>query len=468
MCRRFRQLCLAPELLRTVRISKRFGGAAAAARSLLAWLARHGAHVRQLDLELSVFCCGADAGSAEEEELGSLVAACVRAVAGHLQQLRLGFGTPLVHLAWLPQLRSLQSLDASNNFYRELCFAFDASGMAALQEMRLAGHPLVLQATARLPIALTSLTVDGSGKSSSMPQQVIRAGMGGPSHSTLVPACCLSTLHRRTPRAPPPPPPPSPCVQVAQLPNLRRLSLKNAAYSSSGMAPLSGLTALTSLELVHLRHLPPPAALAALTGLRHLCLEFYCSRQQAAATLDGALLALRQLTCLALTGVDAVPAAVGSLPHLQRLFFWRQHDEADRERDERWDDFRAEEGLELEEESLEALHLPHPHTLRCLRVLGTNFRIAAASVPALVAMPALEELWLPGAPHDRGVSAERWNDFWGWAARHPPLRRFYVFDLDSYQRAARELISLWAARPSLHVRLSDAWPMSFEAAFRAK
>jgi hypothetical protein len=164
--RRFRQLCCAPELLRNIRVDALDAKALPTARALLPWLMQHGAHVQRLQLRLTGFA------ESDRSELASLISSCVTAcgTAGQLQELELSSETPLAPLAWLPAMRSLQWLDVGS-YACELKLTADASGLTALQHMRLHGQRVIFAAPARLPLALTSLQLCGDG-SPEMPQQV--------------------------------------------------------------------------------------------------------------------------------------------------------------------------------------------------------------------------------------------------------------------------------------------------------
>mgnify|MGYP001810314702 CR=1 FL=1 len=235
---------------------------------------------------------------------------------------------------------------------------------------------------------------------------------------------------------------------MATLPNLRRLAIKYVEYSSASMAALSRLTALSYLELDNPASLPPPMALPA---LQRLCVSDEAS-VVAEEALDGMLQPLTQLVGLALGAVDVVPPAVGSLAQLQQLCIWRTE--------------------------LPAVALPAPHSLHRLRRLGLEWRVAAASVPALMAMPALQELWLRNAPDKSSARAEQWAAFWAWAAAHPPLRRLrlrpFLFiehrhtPLTVCSHMTLEILMLVRSRPSLHVHLDHGSHTTFYDAFNAE
>ena len=249
----------------------------------------------------------------------------------------------------------------------------------------------------------------------------------------------------------PPPPPPPPPPQLTLLPGLQRLSLSAGNYSAASMAPLSRLTALTHLVLDLDVGSLPTASLASLTRLRFLRTNWRPD-PPARHLLDAALQALQRLTCLSLAS-GGIPPAVGGLPLLQ-CFFWQPEEDDE------------------EEQAGQPPALPRTHSLHSLRCLGLPWRSAAASVPALAAMPALQELCLRDAPDERSVAGEQWEAFWGWAARHPPLQALHL-DSDSataftyYSQAASvACVRLQRARPGLVVSLGAAdSPSLFEDMF---
>ncbi|PSC71860.1 LRR protein [Micractinium conductrix] len=159
--------------------------------------------------------------------------------------------------------------------------------------------------------------------------------------------------------------------QLTLLPGLQRLSLSAGNYSAASMAPLSRLTALTHLVLDLDVGSLPTASLASLTRLRFLRTNWRPD-PPARHLLDAALQALQRLTCLSLAS-GGIPPAVGGLPLLQ-CFFWQPEEDDE------------------EEQAGQPPALPRTHSLHSLRCLGLPWRSAAASVPALAAMPALQEL----------------------------------------------------------------------------
>lgn len=303
-----------------------------AARSLLAWLRRHAAHVQRLELDLDnqtapyvSMTWGGEPWEQEEEEedavrseLAALVAECAAVCgrAGQLLELQLACGPPAVRLAWLPAMRSVQRLSVTSD--RSMRLLADASGLTQLRSLQLGGHPLMIAAGVRLPPCITSLSIgDLSGRG--MPEQVrgtaqpLRACTQRPRTRGRLPHAQRQLLN-----------PIAPCCPLqAALPTLLELH-QRGSFEAGSMAPLSRLTALTRLELEEAFDLPPAASLAALTALRRLilamCDDWDGFSDEDVGTLDAALPALRQLTLLSLEGgVPEMPLAAGRLPQLQRL-----------------------------------------------------------------------------------------------------------------------------------------------------
>lgn len=280
VCKRLHQLSCSPELLRAMTVSCSGEGTLAKARSLLAWLTQHGKHVRSLDLNLTV-TDDIKGNPIAEAELGALATCCLAAFSGpasQLQRLEVGEGVRLPTTAWLPAMQQLEYANIGSVDNRlELVGSLRAS--AALQELRLYGHPVQL-AAAHLPTALTRLELCDVG-TSEMPQQ------------------------------------------IALLTSLRSLSLGSCAYSSNSMSSLSQLAPnLTRMELISCHNLPPQ--LSALTALRSLVLmKTPKSGLASRAALDTAIEQLRQLTALAIlkSRVSVIPPSIARLSCLQFLAF---------------------------------------------------------------------------------------------------------------------------------------------------
>lgn len=118
VCRRWRRLCQAPELLRQLGIELDFfdskrDSLLPSLRSLATWMGQAAGHVHSLSLELSILVPVPAAERAEVEALlASMVAVCG---AGGLQRLRLATISALRFSSWLGMARSLCSLRLSGN-----------------------------------------------------------------------------------------------------------------------------------------------------------------------------------------------------------------------------------------------------------------------------------------------------------------------------------------------------------------
>lgn len=323
-----------------------------ALQAFFPWLVRNVAHLHAVSVYRS---------TAADTEGAAIVASCLTAcsIAGQLLRLCIaGF----VGAAWtpalvsLPFMGSLQSL-IIGSYYSELRLSLDLRGLTMLRKLSLAGRHLVLDPSAQLPASLTSLHLStspgsGGGMRTALPNQVglhgheaaIRRRLRSCRHS-------LNVLH---------------AVQVAILPRLHRLDICFYECSAASLAPLTRLTCLTRLSISGATQCLLPA------GLSLHSLQIQC--QQGNADLGAALASLTQLTCLALEARQLSPAAIAGLRQLQ-LLWWC---------------------LEPGTQAWPLWQLPQPlaaaHSLLSLRLLVTHWRIAAASLPALAAMPALAEL----------------------------------------------------------------------------
>ena len=192
------------------------------------------------------------------------------------------------------------------------------------------------------------------------------------------------------------------------------------------------------------------ASLAALSSLRHLrfsILPPFGPARAVTGELAAALPSMQHLTYLAIKGNGPLHQVVAALPQLQRLFVWREAEAA-------------------------AEQLPLPPGFPRLRCLGLDWRTTAASVPALAAMPELQELCLPDAPAKGSVAEAQWDAFWAWAATHPPLRSLCLAS-DHPDRSRNTVCShmslaslrLQRARPALLVAQRTDCPLSLKTAF---
>lgn len=155
--RRFRSLCLAPELLHRVDFTAK-GEAENAVRRLhafLAFLLEHAQHVRVIHLNANLDLLPAR----ERDAAAALVASCLLAsnrLADALEHLTIHPNTPLITTAWLPGLTALTKL-TMGSVAEKLNLPPDFSQLRALASAELAGRPLGVDEGARLPPGLTRL-----------------------------------------------------------------------------------------------------------------------------------------------------------------------------------------------------------------------------------------------------------------------------------------------------------------------
>lgn len=187
---------------------------------------------------------------------------------------------------------------------------------------------------------------------------------------------------------------------MAQLSALRRLDLTGTAYTARSLSALSKLGSLQDLRLT-ITAVPP--SLSALTNLRLLAV--YGNMEHALPALPY----LSQLTSLLGRPVQSFPAAVASLPRLQRVCLSGS-------------DPRGT--------------LPAGPWLDNLRWFGAPWMLLEAGAATLAAARQLEYLTAMTIPtttvdsEDGGgaedgagrAAAQRWAAFWEFVATHPPLR----------------------------------------------
>ena len=156
---------LQPELLREVDVGTLMGPPAL--RSLMAWLLRHGAHVRQLQFYAAP-AMEVERSSAAATFMGCLVAA---GAAGSLEELKTGGDMPSTE--WLAAMRSLRRLLIVGSYAggRPLPISPGISGLTALESLKLdsAVQPISFDAGARLPASITRLSLSDPGHQ--MPDQ---------------------------------------------------------------------------------------------------------------------------------------------------------------------------------------------------------------------------------------------------------------------------------------------------------
>ena len=113
MNKRLRELCLAPQLLRTLHVQIfSTDGSAVVRRSqaLLELFTAHARHVRRLHLDVQLPAAASDA---QQLETAALVTGCLAAcgaAGGELETLLISSETPLGSTAWLSGLTNLQRL----------------------------------------------------------------------------------------------------------------------------------------------------------------------------------------------------------------------------------------------------------------------------------------------------------------------------------------------------------------------
>lgn len=182
--KRLRDACLAPQLLRSLRVhvDGHSDDTLAAATAALQFLVAHASHVHHLDLTIHDIDCEGDGvlDEAEEREMHAAVAGCLAAcaTAGALRSLRVGGHTPLHGMAWLPALRQLRTLELGEED-AHLCLPAAASRLTALREARLTCRWLPLEG--RLPPGLTRLYLQEGWDTAELPAQASarRTGRGG-------------------------------------------------------------------------------------------------------------------------------------------------------------------------------------------------------------------------------------------------------------------------------------------------
>lgn len=184
VCKRFRQLCMAPELLRLVQLAT-LGAVAPRCGSLQQFLSRHAQHVRRLTLHLAPInelvppLLGALPGlDDEKQQLQAALAVCLAACGAAsssgsgLEELVLSAGTPVPPAAvWLPPLARLQVLWLG----QERCaleLPPSISGLTSLRELGLRAREWAGAGPPLLPLSLTRLHVCGRAADSLLQSQV--------------------------------------------------------------------------------------------------------------------------------------------------------------------------------------------------------------------------------------------------------------------------------------------------------
>ncbi len=150
VCKRFAAAACSPELLREVEPQLHLLNDVAVLRSLAAWLARHGRHVRKLSILFD-----ADFREVRESKASAFATCLATAVAtGQLVELKAGMYTT-VHTEWLAAARSVQRLTLQGF---PLHIAPAISRLLALQSLQLKGEPQ-FAAGAQLPASISRLVL---------------------------------------------------------------------------------------------------------------------------------------------------------------------------------------------------------------------------------------------------------------------------------------------------------------------
>lgn len=166
--KRFRTLCLAPQLVHNLRISIHSGSRQLArCEALLAFLAAHGQHVQTLRLHVGRPVDGGESPARLTAAVASCLGAC--GASGSLQQLVLSAGTPVSSYAWLSGLTGLRLLHLGEEGAALQC----PPGITRLQclgELILRGSHIDLGGV-RLPPSLSKLEIQHD-QTTKLPSQV--------------------------------------------------------------------------------------------------------------------------------------------------------------------------------------------------------------------------------------------------------------------------------------------------------
>lgn len=167
--RRFAAAACSPELLREVEVWSL--DTLPLLRSFLAWLLRHGHHVRRLSMD----CDPEEEGEEEDEEeiAAAAIAACMPAVgaAGQLQQLELHAPGGTAWLAAMPSLRRLQLY--SWQWDAPLTISPSISALTNLESLTAEGSNTEFADSVQLPPSITHLHLSIS-KTADLAQQASR------------------------------------------------------------------------------------------------------------------------------------------------------------------------------------------------------------------------------------------------------------------------------------------------------
>lgn len=184
VCQRLRQLCLAPELLRSVQLAAWGLSAPLRCRSLQLFLAQHAQHVRRLTLHAQLQDAAEEIPLPVEPEqqaqLGAAVAGCLAACAAAagdhagLEQLVLSSATDVSQAdaeQWLPRMQQLRVLWLGRES-DAVALPAAISHLTALRELGLRAQAVTCNGALCLPASLTRLQVSGGAATELIGQQV--------------------------------------------------------------------------------------------------------------------------------------------------------------------------------------------------------------------------------------------------------------------------------------------------------
>lgn len=228
--KRFRRICLAPSLLRTVTqecMHTSPSDVIPRTRSLLHFLAAHAAHVRTLRLNIDVN----EFDGPESAELSALIASCLTAcgAAGQLECLVLEGGFTPASTASLLTLTALRQLEIVSDDLAPLPAGL--SRLTALVDARAIDSAVLLAEGATLPPALTRLCLNHEFEAPLLPRQIF-------SLSALV-ELAVAACDDLDPLS---------CACLSSLPALRRLTLHAAGGNDIELPSLSAVTQLRNLS----------------------------------------------------------------------------------------------------------------------------------------------------------------------------------------------------------------------------
>jgi len=157
VCKRFRALCLAPQLLRSVKVL--LGGNTMPPRlhAFIPFLATHGRQVHSLLVSCQV-------ATAEQHEaalplLCASLAACNGSAGSNFWELDVSYDAWLENTGWLAGMARLRRLDLAA--FQGLELSASISCLHFLEEAELTGWPIDWSEVCRLPPSITHLCLMG-------------------------------------------------------------------------------------------------------------------------------------------------------------------------------------------------------------------------------------------------------------------------------------------------------------------